>query len=420
MKTLALTGIQRQLITRLHRWSGLFLLIFMLIVGITGAVLAFRWETDRALNPRLFSVVPAGNTVAYQRLIDVVEQRFPEAMVSSVVVPKAPADSVIIYIKSKMESHMNHVHVPGMKSSVDFNQIFVNPYSGEILGQRSSTRFVPTWEHIVPILARFHSSLYLNETGAWLLGIAAAVWLITSLFGLVLAWPSPSRSWTAWKSMLTVTKAKGRHQFNYRLHRVSAVVTVPILVVVAFTSVYLNLPNLVRPAVGWFSPVFAPSAVPAVESMALDAPRVTMEQAITTARDLLPNARVQAVGRDFLKGLYSVRMQLPDDVSATGNNTIYVTMRNAKVVFQRRYTTGTAGDVFLAWQWPLHTGKAFGLLGQILILVSAIALVVMCFTGFNVWKRLRSAKSRSRRVARANDAITCDAAKCVEVKQGSL
>lgn len=389
MSTLAFTGTARQWLTRLHRWSGLFLLAFLLVAGITGGVLSFRWEIDRAINPHLFTVAPHTGSMPYKALIDTVERRFPEAIVSSVVIPKTPQDAAIVYIKSRMDAHATHIHVPGMKSSVAFNQIFVDPHSGEILGQRSTTRFVPTWENFVPDIARLHLSLFLDEVGAWLMGISAVVWFLTTFIGLVLAWPAAWKSLRSWKPLVSLRMNRGRYKLNYDLHRAANLITLPVLVVVAFTSIYLNLPNMVKPVVGTFSPLFDPAVIPSAGHMDLAAPKVPVEQAITTARDTLPGARVHSVGQDFVKGLYSVRMQLPGDVSPTGNNTAYVRMADGRVVFQRKARDASGGDVFSAWQYPLHTGSAFGLIGQCLILLGAIALVAVCVTGFNVWLRKR-------------------------------
>ena len=395
MSTLAVTGTPRRWISNLHRWSGLFLMVFLLVAGITGAVLSFRWEIDRTLNPHLFSITPQAKPMAYQALIDIVERRFPDAIVSSVVVPKTSSDSAIVYIKSRMEAYVAHVHVPGMKSSVDFNQIFVNPYSGEILGQRSTTRFVPTWENLVPDIARLHFSLFLDEYGALLMGVCAVVWFLTIFVGLALAWPAPWRSLEAWKPLISLGAEKGTYRLNYRLHRMTAMVISLILLVVAFSSIYLNWPGMFNPVVNAVSPLFKADAIPSAGPIDIETPRTTIEQAISTARDTIPGARVHSVGRNFLKGLYSVRMQLPNDVSPTGNNTVYVRMSDGQSVFQRKLKEVSAGDVFVAWQWPLHTGGAFGRTGQFLVLLGAIALVVICITGFNVWLRKRRGQRRN-------------------------
>ena len=394
MNTLALTGLSRRWLTKVHRWSGLFLLLFLFVAGVTGAILAFRWELDRAINPQLFSVEPQAQTLPYTALIDGVESRFPELMVSTVVVPKTPQQSTIVYVKSRMDAHVNHVHVMGMKNELDFNQVFVDPYSGKVLGQRSTTRFELTRESLVPDMVRLHYTLFLDELGAWFMGVVALIWFLTTFLGLVLTWPATWRSFRSWKPLLFMRTKSGSYKLNYDLHRTVSLVTLPILLVVAFSSIYLNLPGVVKPVIKAFSPVFNFATIPSAGRMDIESPRVTVEQAIAVAQKAMPAARHQSVGRDFVKGLYSVRMQLSDDVSPTGNNTVYVRMSDGQVMFQRKAADASAGDVFSAWQYPLHSGNAFGLVGQCLIFIGAVALVAMCVTGLNVWLRKRRSAQR--------------------------
>lgn len=394
MNKLALTGLSRRWLTKLHRWSGLLLLFFLFVAGVTGAILAFRWELDRAINPQLFSVEPQAQTLSYTALIDRVESHFPDLMVSTVVAPKTPQQSTIVYVKSRMAAHVAHVHVMGMKSELDFNQVFVDPYTGKVLGQRSTSRFGLTRESLIPDIVRLHFTLFLDEFGAWVMGISAVVWFLTTFLGMVLTWPATWQSFKSWKPLLTLRTKSGSYKLNYDLHRTASLVTLPILVVVAFTSFYLNLPGMVKPLIAAFSPVFDFATIPSAGQMDINSPRVTVEQAVAVAQQAMPAARHQSVGRDFVKGLYSVRMKLPDDVSSTGNNTVYVRMSDGQVAFQRRAADATAGDVFSAWQYPLHSGAAFGLVGQCLIFIGAVALVAMCVTGLNVWLRKRRSTQR--------------------------
>lgn len=398
MNTLVLTGSARRLFANVHRWSGLFLLAFLLVAGITGGILSFRWEIDRFINPHLFSVTPHAEAMPYKQLIDSVEQRFPDAIVSSVVIPKTSQDAVIAYIKSRMDMHVAHIHVPGMKGSVAFNQVFVNPYTGEILGQRSTTRFVPTWENFIPDLVRLHYTLFFDEFGAWLMGVSAVVWFLTTFLGLALAWPAAWKSIRSWKPLVSLRTTNGSYKLNYDLHRAASFTTLAILLVVAFTSIYLNLPNLVKPAVMAFSPLAGTLETPSAGHLDPATSRVPVEQAIAAARNSLPDARVHSVGLDFTKGLYSVRMQLPEDVSPTGNNTVYLRMTDGQVVLERKIRDAPGGNVFMAWQRPLHTGQAFGLVGQCLVLLGAVALTLMCITGFNIW--LRKQRSERRKAFR--------------------
>lgn len=398
MQALALKGAARRWSAKLHRWSGLALLAFLLIAGITGAIMAFRWEIDRAINPQLFAVKPQSQRLPLQTLTDSVERRFPDAIATTVVLPKTSGDAAIVYVKSRMEAHVAHVHVVGMKGSLDFNQIFVNPYSGEVLGQRSTTRFVASWENFVPDIVRLHYALFLDEVGAWVMGLCAVLWFLTTFVGLGLSWPTAWRSWRRWRALLPVRTDRGGYKLNYDLHRSANLITLPVLVVVAFTSVYLNLPGLVKPVVKAISPATGTVEVPALGPVELSAPKVPAELVLASAQRAFPNARLHSLGMDYRKGLYSVRLQLPGDVSPTGNTTTYFGMGDGHAVFTRKLADGTGGDVFQAWMWPLHTGGAFGLVGQCLVLLGALALVMTCATGLNVWlRKRRGARSALRR-----------------------
>lgn len=53
---------------------------------------------------------------------------------------------------------------------------------------------------------------------------------------------------------------------------------------------------------------------------------------------------------------------------------------------------GTVGEVFTHWQWPLHSGQAFGWTGRILVFLSGLACPVLFVTGVIRWLQKRKAK----------------------------
>lgn len=46
----------RKSILWLHRWTGLAITAFIIVMGVTGTILAFHTELDRMLNPALMTV----------------------------------------------------------------------------------------------------------------------------------------------------------------------------------------------------------------------------------------------------------------------------------------------------------------------------------------------------------------------------
>jgi len=98
------------------------------------------------------------------------------------------------------------------------------------------------------------------------------------------------------------------------------------------------------------------------------------------------------------KALYRVRLHDPRDLADYGMLTIHVDGGTGAVRSIRHLAEGTAGDVIAAWQFPLHSGKAFGWPGRILICLSGIALSMFIVTGLLIWARKRSARrSQARR-----------------------
>lgn len=58
---------------------------------------------------------------------------------------------------------------------------------------------------------------------------------------------------------------------------------------------------------------------------------------------------------------------------------------------------GTAGEVFTHWQWPLHSGQAFGRAGRILVFLSGLACPVLFGTGIIRWRQKCRAKAYSHK-----------------------
>jgi uncharacterized iron-regulated membrane protein len=63
----------------------------------------------------------------------------------------------------------------------------------------------------------------------------------------------------------------------------------------------------------------------------------------------------------------------------------FVDMVTGRITGTKLTVTQSAGDAFLTWIFPLHTGTAFGLPGRIVIALAGVALVVMMAAGVYMW-----------------------------------
>ncbi len=147
--------------------------------------------------------------------------------------------------------------------------------------------------------------------------------------------------------------------------------------------------------VQWFSRVSPP---PEREwpSRPVAAP-VGVERAMAVAEQSMSGARAQSVAINDAKAFYRVRLQLPGDRYERGDTNVYVSMQDGTVLDTRSLFGETAGDAFLGWQRPLHTGEVFGVTGKLIVLVIGLVPVFLGASGIYLWL---SRKLRTRRTER--------------------
>jgi uncharacterized iron-regulated membrane protein len=358
----------------------------LLVAAVTGTWLVFRVEMDRLVNPHLRVVHRGVDLVSLESIVDAAEGRFPDSIVQALILQERPEDSIGVYLQSR------DAEAP------QFDQVFFNPYNGAFLGGRSTSRLVFTREHLDPLIDRLHYSLWLNVWGLWLMGIVAGVWLVTSVIGLMLAWPRLWLRVKGWRPIVAVRIDRGSYQTNYQLHRAAGVWFLPVMIVLAFTSLYQNFPQFIRPIVHVFSPL---AERPAGRPPQDGAPIVSPDLALESVKQRFPTARPSSIGWDLASGRYSILFHLPGDLSPSGENWAFVDIVSGQVAGLKVTATSSAGDRLLTWIFPLHTGTAFGMPGRIVIALAGVVLVGMTLTGFYVWLfkwRMRRRARMTRRI----------------------
>ena len=124
---------------------------------------------------------------------------------------------------------------------------------------------------------------------------------------------------------------QGSLVLSYDLHRSLGVLLLPVWIVLAFTSVYLSFPNLVRSLTALVSPISA-AAIPPPRSDNDGDPRITPDAAVARALAAVPEARAFGFTRDFANHRYSVRLVLPDDINPAGNSQAYIDFSTGEVI----------------------------------------------------------------------------------------
>ncbi|VXD04669.1 Peptidase [Pseudomonas sp. 8Z] len=392
----------RPILVMLHRWCGLFIALFLFTAGLTGAIISWDHELDEWLNPHLFDAQSQGPSQDPLQLVDTLEARDPRLQVSFMSLALEPGHALNIFVDPRVDP------ATGKAYELGFNQLGIDPVTAQVQGQREWGVISLSRENLLPFLYKLHYSLHIPdgfgiELGVLLFGIVAIVWCLDCLVALWLSFPN----WRSWRKSLAFRWRQGGYKLNFDLHRSGGVWIWLLLLIMAVTSVSMNLGNqVVRPLVERFS-TLTPSPFASRTPVTLDeqvVPQIDRREAIAIAAAEAKRLGWQAPpGGLFLSaefGVYGVGFYAPGEDhgdAGLGNPWIYVDSRSGELAGAHVPGSGSAGDIFLQAQFPLHSGRIIGLPGRILVSLLGLAVAGLSLTGLVIWAKKRRSRVLSAR-----------------------
>ena len=418
----------RSALGRLHRWLGLGIAGFLFVSGLTGAVISWDHELDELLNPHLLKAVGTDPAIPSLELAAAVEARDPRVRVTYVPLTPEPGHALLLGVEPRVDPATGHLFEPG------YNQVFIDPASGAELGRR---QWGATWpisrETLVSFLYVLHYSLHVPELGhiPWgmlLLGVVAMVWTADCFVGFYITLPvrqvpHPGRAargwWARWQPAWRIKTAGSPFRIAFDVHRAFSLWTWALLFVLAFTAFSLNLYREV------FYPVM--SLVSEVTPTPFDLrepvdheqpiePRVGFAAVIEAgAAEASGRGWEEPVGAAFYSpefGIYALGFFHPGGdhgQAGVGPALLYYDGGNGSLLGGQVPWQGTAADIFVQAQFPLHSGRILGLPGRILVSLMGLVVATLSVTGVVVWARKRRARLLTGRLRPAAAAFAPEA-----------
>ncbi|SFT96596.1 PepSY-associated TM helix domain-containing protein [Pseudomonas marincola] len=394
----------RAALVRLHRWFGLFIAVFLIVSGLTGAIISWDHEIDEWLNPTLFKSTTVGTPQSPLELADQLEARDPRLQVGFMPLYTEPGHAFGMSVNPRVDPATNKAYELG------FNQLALDPVTAQEQGKRMWGAVSLTRENLMPFLYKLHYSMHIPdgfgiELGVLLFGIVAIVWTLDAFVALWLSFPS----WRAWRKSLAFRVRQGGYKLNFDLHRSGGVWIWLLLLVLAVTSVSMNLNvQVTRPLVELFSPL-TPSPFASRTPVSLDqqvSPAINRAQVVARASSDAPELGItNPAGGVFYSpefdvygvGFYTAENDHGD--GGLGNPWLYYDGQTGEPVGHSIPGTGSAGDIFMQAQFPLHSGRILGMPGRILVSVMGLAVAGLSITGLVIWARKRRSRvfGRERR-----------------------
>ena len=344
----------------LHLYLGLISAVFLVILGVTGAVIGFEQEIPRWLHPSLWYVKPSAKTLSQAQLVQNVEQRFAPAHVRAITFPRSPDISQVMQLPA-----------PGADPRMAM-RVFVDPYSGAILGLIIGQT---TDEKVLQAIHSFHLRIGMEDTGKLIISIAGLILVFEVILGLIL--------W--WRLKRATIRLKGSwFRVVFDSHNAIGIYAALFLLLAAVTGVVIGFdfmePLIFRithsePLVQRRLPSSTP--LPGINPISAD-------QALASARRAMPEGTVAGLQLPAKpKGAYVVQMRTAETSPAV-HSFVVVDQYSGNVLAMQKFKS-SLGYRVIRFNRSLHTGDIFGFLGHAIMSLTSLVLVVMVVTGTIIW-----------------------------------
>ena len=409
----------------LHRYVGLVLASFLVIASLTGALLVWYHELDQWINSQIMQIDSPSHSsqpLSPFALRDEVQAAFPSASVNWMMLQRTSStDAAFFYIESG-------VVVDGNRVELEFDEVFVDPYSGEILGGRKWGDISQGLTNLMPFIYRLHDSLALGTVGTWVFGIVALLWTITCFIGAYLTFPASGRNreerrennwWQRWRIAWKVRWHGGRYKVNYDLHRAGGLWPWFLLFIFAWSGVALSLNSeIYKPVMSGFM-AFQENPLHELTEPAMVKPHpdIGWEPGFKAAKQqlekLASEQHFQVVAFERFayypeEGVMKLMARTSRDINDLfGQTWIYVDAVTGDRIGFYLPTGEASGDTFTTWITTLHIARIWGLPYRILVTVLGILVIMLSVTGVLIWWRKRGARKRSRALQR-NKVVSAD------------
>ncbi len=270
-------------------------------------------------------------------------------------------------------------------------RVFVDPYRATVTGVRDfgAHEWIPAY--LIEAIFQLHATLFFGTNGQTVVAIGALLLLISLVSGVILWWPLASHWRQAFAVRCPITSAR----FTFDLHKVFSLSTCVVLGAVLLSGVSMNLNKPFVTVTQFFSPATRDTPARLLSSPPDGRSPIEPVAAWEIATSRYPGGDLYGIFPPSTPtGVYLVSHRHVPNLSAfLSERWVAVDQYSGAIVDVRvPDMRWTAGETFLAWQWPLHSGQAFGLSGRLAVFLSGLACPLIYATGVLMWWRKQRGK----------------------------
>lgn len=368
---------------RVHLYLGLTIGAVLVVFGLTGSILVFFQEIDEWLNPALLTVnVPESGPVRYRPVGEILaaaeQAAAPGSRITQVYGATTPTRVMAVYMEQPSKA---------------WQRMFVDPYRARVTGVRSygADEWLPSY--FMDAVFALHYQLCAGVTGVTLAAMAAWLLMLSLLTGVIVWWPMNGQ----WGHAFVLRRPFAPFRFLFDLHKTLSLYLCLAIGALLLSGAYMNW---AEPIV-WVTQLLSPSTRGPGEGL-VSIPKegahpIGAARAVALAAERYPEGRLSSIAMpEDAAGVYQVGRQGVLGLSRFWSERFVTVDQYSGEILDVRApdTRRSAGETFLDWQWPLHSGQAFGMPGRLLVFASGLACPVIYGTGWLMWWKKRRGRER--------------------------
>ncbi|HEX4049724.1 MAG TPA: PepSY-associated TM helix domain-containing protein [Steroidobacteraceae bacterium] len=242
----------RRALFQVHRWVGIGVGVYVLLVSLSGSVLVYRRELDRLFATRTVVVKPHEHRLSDTQLLAAARADYAGIRFSAIQIHRSSAPDRAAEIWFLFGGRPVG---PGR-----IERLF-DPYTGQDLGD-------PMGQEPAPIswTARLHENLLSGSTGLALNGAGAVLLTLLCATGAVIWWPGSAR----WRRSLSLRRNVGWRRLTWDLHNVLGFWAFLLVLMWSLTGIYLAFPEAISSLLKLFWVQGAPTSATRSSVRAMD------------------------------------------------------------------------------------------------------------------------------------------------------
>jgi uncharacterized iron-regulated membrane protein len=360
----------RKTLFKWHSKLALLAMLPLLLICLTGSILVFKPELDRALMPEQAQLTGvSGERQSLDRLHQLVLSQLPNYHIGT-------------WELFDDQQQPDRVYLIG-KGSDRWSMVFVDPYRGELLSSPVGlNHYFTDW------LVELHYTFLLGVNGTFAAFIFALLLLFLGISGLVL-----HRHF--WRKLLTLRWDKTMTVMFSDVHKLVGIWSAPVLLVLGFTGGYWNMAHVIEEASHDHHHISQPEVLN---------PLISLDELNVQAQKQIAGFKATYIVMPFEQGKqlsFYGKVPSSNPINSDYGSGVSYSPQTGELVQQWDIRTTSLLAVVLDSFRTLHFGTFAGFFSRVVWAIVGVMPLLLSISGFWLWYQ-RKQKRQVAQLKRLN------------------